>query len=214
MAAAAKKNTLLMVGGGIAGLFGVYEFVYKPWKAAQDAALIAAGQSPLGYTTTGGGGGGGGGFPIITSPSVLTGGITPSNLDPGAAVGGEVGSCMHYKGWTQQQCTTRLGNIHAAYQAAMAELAKLQSGSGAEAQAALAANQAALPVAIAAYNAALARGDQGGAAQIKLAIDGHNADIAALNARLASIPSRIMALQSAIAGWKTEYQNLTHMALA
>lgn len=210
---AAKKHTLLYLGGGAAALFGGYEFLYKPWKMAQDAALIAAGQQPSSFTYTGGGGGGGGYAPVVTSPSVITG-ITPSNLDPGAAVGGEIGACMHYKGWTQQQCTTRLASIRTAYNNAVTELASLQNSSQGQATAAIAATQAALTGAMANLNADLKSGDAAGADNWRRVIAGHQADLADLNARVATIPARIAAIQGAVAGWKTEYTNLTHMTLA
>jgi len=193
-----------IVGG--AGLLA-WQFLYKPWKAAQDAAA-----TPLPFWGGGGGGGGGSGLPYVTTPST----ITPSNLNPGAAVGGPVGACMQKKGWTQQQCTDRLNQLVSAYQGAVAQLNLLKSGQGgADVLAQLAATRNALQGAMAQYNAAMAAGDAAGANQWKLAIDGHNADIRDLEARGSSQQvAAIAKWETAIAGHKSNYLALTGYQIA
>lgn len=213
MAATAQHHTLLKVGGAAVAALAGYEFLYKPWKASQDAALLAATGTTSSILPSSGGGGGGYTLPYITAPTTV-GAIQPSNLNPGAAVGGPTGTCMSRKGWTQSQCENRLNGLVAGYQSAAAMLASLQNGTEvATAKASLTANQAALQQAMQAYNQALATGDAAGANQWKAAIDGHNADIAALTAAISGVPGRITQIQSAIAGFIHDYQALTGLTL-
>lgn len=206
------KNQITLTKAALAGGAGflAYQFVYKPWRAAQDAAAIPQ-PSILPWS---GGGGAGVGTPSLTYPQYV--GPGPSNLDPGAQVGGVIGTCMHRKGWTQQQCTTRLNALTAAFSAAKAQLAALKSGAASvEVAAQLNLTRQALAAAMTQYNAAVARGDTAAANQIKIAIDGHNADIRDLEARSSSfIASQITKLETAIAGHIADYQALTGVTLA
>jgi len=199
----AQKITLTkaaVVGG--AGLLA-YQFLYKPWRAAQDAAGAPA-PVPL-WSTGGGGGTGGGGFPYI-APS----GGTASNLNPGAAVGGPVGACMSKKGWTQQQCTARLTALVSAWQGATAQLAAIQGGAGATAAAAeKAAQQQAYNNAGMHYANAVAAGNTAAAQQIKAEMDQRLAYIQDIDARVAQLASTAAALTNAIAGHKADYLALT-----
>lgn len=215
MTAAAQHHTLLKIGGAAAAAFAGYEFLYKPWKAAQDAAALAAAGTGInpGYTSTGGGGGGLFSLPYITSPSPNVG-VTPSNLDPGAAVGGPIGYCMHKKGWTQTQCTQRYNAIVSAYQAGVAALQALQSGTGAAGtQAQIDATKAALANAQAQYNAAVAASNPAMAQQWLATITAAQADIASLTQLLTTIPGRVASYQHDLAGLVSDFQNLFGIAL-
>lgn len=206
------KNQITLTKAALAGGAGflAYQFVYKPWRMAQDAAAIPQ-PSILPWS---GGGGAGVGMPALTYPQYV--GPQPSNLDPGAQVGGPVGTCMHRKGWTQAQCQARLDAIVQAFNGAKAQLANLKSGTGAQEVAAqLAATKAALANASAQYNAAVARGDQAAALQWKAALDGHMNDIRDLEGRSASyIAGQITKWETAIAGHVANYQALTGLTLA
>lgn len=62
------------------------------------------------------------GQPVLQPPIYV--GPQPSNLNPGALVGGVVGTCMTRKPtWTQSQCQTRLDTLYSAYQTAKARAA-------------------------------------------------------------------------------------------
>jgi len=232
---AQQQHTLLTIGALGAAAIAGYEFLYKPWKAEQDAALLGTttGIDPTTGLPSNTGNPGGVMYPSsagVLSPIVDTGinnppgpyvtapvgnvGIPPSNLDPGAAVGGPIGTMMTRKNWTQQQATDRYNLLQTTYAASVANLNALTSGQTAQQiQAALAAENAALQAAGPPYNAALARGDAATANQWKIAIDGHNQDIAELNARLQAINSNIAAYQNQIAGLQSDYYNLTGLQL-
>lgn len=205
-----SSHDLLKIGAAGAAAFGLYEFWWKPRQDAAAAAALLPLTSSAPYTV---GGGGATTLPYVTSPTAPVG-IQPSNLDPGAAVGGPVGTAMHRKNWTQAQATQRINDLTAGYQAQVAALASLQSGQAlATINAAIAANQAALASAAGPYNAAVASGDAAGALIWKNAIDAHNADITALNNRLQSIAGQITAYKNNIAGLQSDYYNLTGLTL-
>lgn len=209
---AKQGHPVLMAGGAVAAALAGYEFVYKPWKATQDAALATS----SGLFAPTGGGGGGGGLPYVTTPTVLNpGNIQPSNLNPGAVVGGPTGTCMSRKMWPQQQCQTRLDALTQGYASIKSQLATLLSGADVTAmKATIVANQQALANAMAAYNTAIATNNPALANQLKIEIDGHNADIAALQAHVARVPTDITALQNTLAGLAHDYQALTGLTLA
>lgn len=215
----AKNHELLWIAGlGAAGFAG-YEFIYKPWVANQAAlaAATAAGGTVSSYTTPPlTSGAYAVGAPYVTTPtSLVPQPITPSNLNPGANVGGAVGTCMTRKGWTQSQCQARLDALVAAFNANKATIAQLSPGGASltAAQAQLAANQTALANANAQYNAALRANDPAGANIWKAAIDGHMADIQAITAAINSAPAKITAAQSAMAGNASDYLALTGLTL-
>jgi hypothetical protein len=207
---AKKKHTLLEIAGvGAAGL-AAYEWLYKPWRAAKDAAGAAT--TPL--FSFGGGSPAGGGFttglPYITGPAPNIGG--QSTLDPGANVGGPVGTCMHRKNWTQTQCETRLNALQTGFTQAKARLANWDADV-AQARAALAANQAALTQAQAGLNLATANHDAAGVIAWTNAVNGHTADIAALTAQLAGVDQRKTDIVNLIAGLNHDFQALTGLTL-
>ena len=206
------KNQITLTKAAMAGGAGLlaYQFLYKPWRAAQDAAALPA---PSILPWSGGGGGGGGG---VTFPTYVGPGPQPSNLAPGAAVGGPIGTCMHRKGWTQSQCQARHDAIVEGYNRTKAQLANLKSGAGSvEVAAALNASRTALAGAMQQYNAALARGDQAAALQWKAAIDGHSSDIRDLEARSSSmIAGQITALETTLAQLQANYTALFGAQLA
>lgn len=214
---AKSKHTLLYAGGaGVAG-FLAYEMFYKPWRAAHDAALTPPAPATSWFTSTGGGGGGGGGgssyIPSVTIPSTV--GPQPSNLSPGLAIGGPVGTCMYKKGWTQQQCQTRLDRVTTAYRQYTTDLAKMKSGQvAAELNAHLAQLTTAINATIPQYNVALSTGNIGGANQLKLSLDDWNNQIRIINGQLAGIPGEITAYENEIAGFKSQYLALTGLNLA
>lgn len=212
--AAANQHTLLKLGGAAAAAFVGYEFIYKPWRAAKDAALAASAGSlspgGLPYTITSGGGNFG--LPYITTPQSI--GPMPSNLDPGAAVGGPVGYCMHKKGWTQNQCTSRYNAIVTAYQAAVTEIQKLQTGTAqAATQAQITSTQAAIAQAQAALNAAFAAGNVAQVDALRAKIAAWSADVAALQTLLNQAGAKLASYQSAVAGLASDFQNLFGIAL-
>lgn len=220
-----KSHAILWAGGaGLAGLY-VYEKIIKPQTANAGTPDLLPGlpltQAPPPSPVTYGPGvvqtsaGGNTGVPYVTSPtSLVPQPIQPSNLNPGAVVGGPVGTAMSRKGWTQAQATDRLNAITTAYNSAVQTLASLTGGAAlAQQQQLLAANQAAVAGAIPVYNAALARGDAGTANQWKIAIDGHNADIANIQANINNIASQTTAIQNEVAGLRSDYQALTGLTL-
>lgn len=214
----AKQNhDVLLIGGAGAAAFGAYQWIYKPWKAAKDAAAAAASLNtgtPL-YSTPTGGGTGGPITPYVTTPTNLTPApITPSNLNPGAAVGGPVGTMMARKGWTQAQAQARYDALQGAYKAAVQQLATIQSGGSlAEANATIAANQNAIAQISPLYNAAVAAGDLAAASGYMARLTGHRNDIEAINGRIAGLNNQITALKNAIAGYQSDYQALTGQSL-
>lgn len=219
--ASAKHHYLFWVAGVGGGAFLAYEFLYKPWAAAQAAAGAA---NPLASFL----GTGATAFPpaaaMVSAPSQ----ITPSNLNPGAAVGGDVGACMTKKViWTQQQCATRLNALKAAFANAQAAVANLQSGAAnpaaagiPAAQAQLAAEQAALAGALDSYNKLTAAGDTNGAATFHAAVLAHQADITDLQNRIAAAQApvdnsaAIAAYEGQMAANDTDYFNLTGVHLS
>lgn len=210
---ASKDHALLKVGGAAAAAFAAYEFLYKPWRNAQLAAQAAAGSTAFGSPFVQTGAGGNFGLPFIQFPTQV--GPMPSNLDPGAQVGGPIGYCMHYKGWTQSQCQTRYNKVVAAYKDGVAKLAALQNGSQlASLNAALAADQAALTNAQAAYNAAVASGDAGRALVLQQEIGVHLQNMAVTRQQIAAIPTQTAAFQTDLAQLQADFlktfgQNLT-----
>lgn len=224
---AKQSHKLLWTGAaGLAGLY-VYEKIIKPGTALATTPDILPGlpltQAPQPAPVTFGPGTGvvdtgspsGGGAPYVTSPtSLVPQPIQPSNLNPGAVVGGPVGTAMSRKNWTQQQATDRLNQITTAYNSAVQTLASLQNGGqAAQLQALIAANQAALAQAIPIYNQHLALGNTGEANQWKIAIDGHNTDIANLQAQLNNLASQKTAVTNEVAGLRSDYQALTGLTL-
>lgn len=213
---AKKKHGLLELLGLGAAAFAGYKFVYEPWRLNQDALATSAagGAVTPTYTDTGVGGL----LSAISAPAPSVGTsypITPSNLDPGAAVGGAVGACMHKKGLTQSDCTARLQKIVAAIQAAQTQLASLQSGSAtANLQAFLTANQAAVASDQANITAATARKDTGAVASYKAALAAHQANVTSAAQQLAQIPGQITAIQAAIAGAMANYTSYTGLQYA
>lgn len=212
---AKQKHTLMEVLGLGAAAFAAYKFVYEPWHENQLLTAATANGSATttypSYTDTG--------SPSIlssiTSPTPVTAGITPSNLDPGARIGGEVGACMHKKDLTQADCTARLAKIRAAWNDAKTQLAALQGGTAAAAaQAALTANQAAAATDLQNITAAKQRGDAGSVLAYTQAYNEHSANAKASAAALAAIPSRITAYQAAIVGYVQNYANYTGLQLA
>lgn len=206
------KQQITLTKAALAGGAGflAYKFVYQPWRAAQDAAAIPQ-PSILPWS---GGGGAGVGAPALSYPQFV--GPQPSNLDPGARVGGVIGTCMHRKGWPEGQCRTRHDEIITGYNRTKAQLANLKSGAASvEVAAQLAANRAALANASAQYNAALARSDQAAALQWKAAIDGHMSDIRDLEARSSTfIAGQITALETTLAQLQANYSALFGASLA
>jgi hypothetical protein len=220
--ATAKRHTLLLIAGAGVGAFVAYEFVYKPWASARAAAAAAGQPAPSLFSSI---------VPSLPPPAAMVSApaqITPSNLNPGAAVGGVVGACMQKKGntWTQQQCQARLDALVAAAQNAKAAIAQLQSAAGnpaaagiPAAQAALAQNQAALQVATTNYNAAAAAGNVNDAATWHAAMLAHQADITDLTNRIAAAQApadnsaAIAAYQGQLAANDNDYFNLTGVHL-
>lgn len=213
---AKKKHGFLELVGLGAAAFAGYKFVYEPWRLNQDAlaASAAGGTVTPTYTSTG--------SPsilsTISSPTPAIGTsypITPSNLDPGAAVGGAVGACMHKKGLTQGDCTDRLQKLTTAIANDTAQLQALQSGAAASAlKTQLAANQAALTSDMQNLNTAKASGNQAGVVAYTAAMKEHQANVNALNSQLASIAGQITAYQAALASQRQNYTNYTGLTLA
>lgn len=218
-----KHHRLLLIAGAGIGGYVVYQYVYKPW-AAQRAAVAAAG----GLDTTG--------LPSLSSlipsyPNVGLPGVSSMVSAPttvgtvpsiGPTVPGLVGVVMRKKSWTQQQAQTRLDQLVAAAQNAKAQIAALSAGTAnpaaagiPAAQAALAANVAALAVAQDAYAKLVAAGDANGAALYQAAILGHQNDINDLNARIAAASvandntAAIAAYQGSLAALDNDYFALT-----
>lgn len=212
----AQNHDMLWLGAAGAAAFAGYEFLYKPWKAAHAATVPGSILTGPGAPAAPAAPSAGYSYPYVTSPTVLTPQpVQPSNLNPGAAVGGLVGTCMSRKGWTQSQCQQRLDALVAAYNANKARIVSLQPGAPGlvAAQTQLAATQNALQNAMAQFNAATAAGNPAAALQWKTAMDGHNADIAALSAAINSAPTQITASQSAMAANASDYQALTGVPL-
>ena len=200
----AKDHKLLWAGGLVAGGLAFWEWVWKPLQATQ-AAIVAQSAGGLPYTPTGGGGGLLYSGPMVTAPTDL--GFTPSNLDPGAAVGGPIGYCMHKKGWTQQQCQTRYTAVGTGLANAKSLLASVDADLPVQ-QAQLAASQAALPGAMAKLNEAHATGDIAGQQLWQHQVDGLNADIAALQAAISGAGARKTFIQGQVAALTAEAQTL------
>ena len=219
----AKKHRILWIAGAGIGAWVAYEYVYKPWAAAS-AAAAAAGTTAPGLLAS---------LPSILAPTALPSpaamlstplAITPSNLNPGALVGGAVGACMAKKGgtWTQQQCQTRLDALSAAANNAQLAISQLRANttnpavSGIPAtQAQIALEQAALNVATTNYNAAVAANNTNDAATWHAAMIGHQNDINELNALIASVSqpvdnsAAIAAYQGQLAANDNDYFALT-----
>ncbi len=223
----ARKHRILWIAGAGVGAWAGYQFIYKPWAAARAAALAAGGQVPSLFPSLPALGG-----PVtVPGPGAMVSGpapqIMPSNLNPGAAVGGVVGACMQKKGntWTQQQCQSRLDALTAAASTAQYAIAQLrQAGNPAaagipDAQAALAAEQSALNIATTNYNNSVAVGNSSDAAIWHAAMLGHQNDINELNARIAAAQqpvdnsAAIAAYQGQLAANDNDYFALTGVHL-
>lgn len=208
---AAKKHHLLEMVGLGAAVFAGYEWIYKPWKLNNTLASAASvTPSYPAFTSTG--------APSVlssvTSPTPIGYPITPSNLNPGGAVGGEVGACMSKKGLTQSDCTARLQKIRNAYASSVSQLQALQSGSvAATVQTSLAANQAAAASDIQNITAAKARGDAGAVIAYTRAYNEHTSNASALQTQLSGIPGQIIAFQAEIVSLLQNYKNYTGFAL-
>lgn len=217
-----KTHRLLWIAGAGVGAWLVYERVYKPWAAASSAAVAAGGQAPSILSA----------LPNILlptptpSPAAMVSAplaITPSNLNPGALVGGAVGACMQKKGntWTQQQCQTRLDALVAAAGNAKLAISQLSAAGNPAAsgipaaQAQLAAEQAALVEAQTNYQANLNAGNTTNANAWYAAMIGHQNDINELNARIAAAQAdpdnsaAIAAYQGQLAANDNDYFALT-----
>lgn len=218
---ARRKHTLLYVAGaGLAG-WAAYQYLYKPWKAQQDAAaggLLPGGGAFLpGGTVTG--------SPPLGSLLPAPGGITPIGWTSlGPQYGGVLGACIAKKGgtWSPEKCQARLNDLVNAARTAKAQITALQGGSLnpnaagiPAAQLALAQTQAALANATERYNATAAAGDTNAAAIWHAAIGAHQADIGDLVARIAAAgkpvdnSAAIAAYEGALAGNDNDYFNLT-----
>jgi multidrug efflux pump subunit AcrA (membrane-fusion protein) len=218
----ARKHRILWIAGAGVGAFAAYHWIYKPWAASRDAALAAGGQVPSLFPFSS--------ASALPPPAAMVSApaqITPSNLNPGAAVGGVVGACMTKKGntWTQGQCQARLDALVSAARNATAAIAQLQNGVNpaaggiVAAQAQLAAEQAALDIATQNYNAAAAAGNTNDAATWHAAVLAHQSDIADLNNRIAAAQApannaaAISAYQGQLAANDNDYFNLTGVHL-
>lgn len=101
-----------------AGVYNPITGMYTPGVGAGGAYNPLTGQPTAGQPTMS--------PPLIQAPGYV--GVTPSNLNPGAAVGGPVGTCMQRKpNWTQGQCQTRLNNLVSAYYNAKAKAAEAKA---------------------------------------------------------------------------------------
>lgn len=135
--AAKSQHRLLEIAGILAAGVGAYEFLYKPWIAAQAAATGTTVISPYtsaatsitpSYAVS----------PPSTSPAPTTlltvpvqvapatqnpgGPYQGSIVDPRNSPGGPVGYAMWLKNWTQAYATQRLSDLTNAYNGAMAQL--------------------------------------------------------------------------------------------
>lgn len=221
--AGAKQHKLLIYGGGAAAAFAAYEFVYKPWKLSQDAALLGSTSMfpSLGPSS------------MLSTPSVTNwggaapGGVQGSIVDPRVTPGGDVGAAMYKKTWTQAYATDRLAKIKAGIANSKAGIAQLQAqtvnpaASGiANAQLILQQTMRARDNAVQQAANARAAGDQNGAAIWNAAVNAHNQDIAELNARISAAQtapdnsSGIAAYQGALAALIAEYNALTGMTIS
>lgn len=217
MAAANTNHDLLWVGGAAALGFVGYEFLFKPWAAAQ--ALAASPLTPISPAS------------MISSPTPIgpvgnPTGIQGSIVDPRLSPGGDVGQAMWRKNWTQQQAAARLAAIKQGYSNSLAAIAQLQGQVVNPAAAGIAAAQLALQQsdnaaagAVAAQQDALAKGDQAGAAMWASAAAAHQQDSREIRGRIATASAPpdntagIAAYQGAIAGLKADYAALTGMTL-
>lgn len=225
-----KHRKLLWIAGAGVGGLAAYQWLYKPWKLQRDIALAAA----AGGATVPDGTMPALQFPgsLFPGPSTMVAppqpGIIPSNLNPGAAVGGVVGACMIKKGntWTQGQCETRLNAIVQGYKNSQAAIANLKSQTTNPAAAGIPAANLQLQQEIAARNAAAsmaastaASGDAQGAAIWQAAVDAHTQDISELQARIAAAGNAndnsagIAAYEGAMAALDSNYFDLTGVHL-
>lgn len=216
-AAQTQNHDLLWLGGAAAlGLAG-YEFLYKPWVAAQLAATTALSPLMPGSMIS---------SPTLVGPSVNPQGVQGSIVDPRVSPGGDVGQAMWRKNWTQQQAADRLAAIKLGYSNSLAAISQLQSqvanpaaGGIAAAQLALQQSDAAAADAINQQQLALAKGDQAGAAMWAAAAAAHQQDSREIRGRIATASSPpdnsagIAAYQGTIAGLKADYAALTGMTL-
>ena len=219
---ARKHHRILWIAGAGVGAWAAYRFIYQPWAAAA-AAAAAAGETPPSLLSS---------LPSILAPNSYPApaamvsaplAITPSNLSPGALVGGVVGACMAKKGntWTQQQCQTRLDALTAAASNAQLAISQLRTSSNPAAsgipaaQAQIALEQAALDIATTNYNNSVAAGNASDVAIWHAAMIGHQNDINELNARISAAAApvdnsaAIAAYQGQLAANDNDYFALT-----
>ena len=217
--AKSDNKTLLLAGGGVAA-FAAYEFLLKPWLAAKNAAAAASGALPTLFSPPAT-------SSLVSSPTSTwaPGGVQGSIVDPRITPGGDVGQAMWKKNWTQQQATTRLTALKAAYANAMAQIQAAKSPSSNPAAAGIPAAQQQLAVVQSAIANAEARaaqdaaaGDQAGAAKWAGAAATHRQDAAQLQQRIiaaaaapAGDPAALAAWEGAAAGFKADYFALTGM---
>lgn len=212
---------LWVAGLGVAGL-AAYEFIFRPWQAAQAAAATAGGGSalaplfPSSMISS----------PTLVGPSVNPGGVQGSIVDPRVSPGGDVGQAMWRKNWTQAYTTARLAAMKKGYADSLTAIAQLQNQvvnplsagiPAAQLQAQL--NDKAAADEITAQQAALAAGDTVGAALHASAAAVHEQDAREIRARIATASAppdntaAIAAYQGTIAGLKADYMALTGMTL-
>lgn len=140
-----------------------------------------------------------------------------SNLDPGAAIGGPIGYCMHLKTWTQSQCQQRADALVTAYRTGAANIQSLQAQASSvpsDAQAELAKYSAAIA---AANQAAAATTDPATKAAWSNSIPGYNQAIAEINARVQALQnsaaSSIQQWTQAMQGNASDYMALFGTAI-
>lgn len=223
----AKSNhdlLYLALAGG--GAFAGYEFLYKPWAAAQAAvangAVSAGGFNfpPVSSMVTGA-------SPAIDT-SLVPGQTAPIySSNPSLAYPGIIGNCMAKKGntWSAAQCQTRLNAYIVSYNNAAQAIANLKANTANPAASGIPAAQAELArvdAVITQQQAALAQqpADSQGYQQFATSIAALQTDRAQIAQRIASAAMAvdnspaIAAYQGAMAAADSDFFNLTGTHLA